>query len=553
VSPVLSPSAFHFLRPEWLWLALPSALVVFLLLRRDDPVRPFRGIVAPHLLPHLLVGVKRGFHVQPVHLLAAFLAIATLALAGPTWQREAPPFALDRAALVIALDLSHGMDATDVQPTRLERAKQKLRDLLALREGSRSALVAYAGTAHTVLPLTDDRKILETYLEALGTGLMPVRGKDAPAALGLAESLLAKETVPGTILFMTDGISKAQVPAFLEARRAPRNQLVVLGIGTTEGGPVHEGKGFASEGGRPVVARLDREGLLELGRETGALVATATLDDRDVRRIQRAIETPVESAKGEDGGAGYRDFGWYAAPFLAIVAGLWFRRGFTLRWAAILACCWLSPAASEGADFHFADLWATRDQQGRRHFERGNYKRAAELFRDPIWKGTACYRAGDYACAADAFASVDTPEAWYGLGNAYARQGELKLAVSAYDRALAARPDFADAKANRDLVARRIPRPGPGEQEGQAPAPDQKLDEAKLDGDGARGKRGEVEVNRVTDEPINQIWLRGVQTSPADFLRRKFALQATRSRAAAERKPAASSPPSPAPSKRVTP
>ena len=545
MSPALSPADFHFLRPEWLWLALPAALVVFLLQRREDPVRPFRAVVAPHLLPHLLVGIRRGFSVQPVHLLAVFLAAATLALAGPTWQREAPPFAQDKAALVIALDLSRGMDAIDVQPTRLERAKQKLRDLLALREGARSGLVVYAGTAHTVLPLTEDRKILETYLEALATGLMPAPGKDAPGALALAESLLAKETVPGTILFVTDGISKAQVAAFAAQRRASRNQLVVLGIGTSEGGPIREGKGFASEAGRRVVAKLDREGLLALGRETGALVATVTLDDRDVVRIQKGIETHIESAKGEDAGARYRDFGWYAAPILALAAGLWFRRGFTLRWAAIFACCWLWPAASEAADLHFVDLWATRDQQGRSHFERGEFQRAAELFRDPMWKGTACYRAGDYACAVDAFARVDSPEAWYGLGNSYARQGELKLALLAYDKALAAHPGFADAKANRDLVASRIPKPKPdADEEGEADSK-QKPDEVKLEDKGKKGKRGEVELEHLTDEQIDQIWLRGVQTSPADFLRQKFAVQASQARRAAERKPKPAAPAQP--------
>ena len=279
---------------------------------------------------------------------------------------------------------------------------------------------------------------------------------------------------------------------------------MVLGIGTSEGGPIREGKGFASEGGRRVVAKLDREGLLALGRETGALVATVTLDDRDVARIQQGIETHIEPAKGEDAGARYRDFGWYAAPILALAAGLWFRRGFTLRWAAIFACCWLCPAASEGADFHFADLWATRDQQGRYHFERGEFQRAAELFRDPMWKGAACYRAGDYACAVDAFARVDSPEAWYDLGNAYARQGELKLAVEAYDKALAARPSWPDAKANRDLVASRIPRPRKDDDEEGEADPNQKPDEVKFDEKGSKGKRGEVELeapHRRADRP----------------------------------------------------
>jgi Ca-activated chloride channel family protein len=168
-----------------------------------------------------------------------------------------------------------------------------------------------------------------------------------------------------------------------------------------------------------------------------------------------------------------------------------------------------------------------------------------------MWKGAACYRAGDYACAVDAFASVESPEAWYDLGNAYARQGELKLAVAAYDKAIASRPAWADARSNRDLVASRIPRPKPDE--GQAAAdPNQKPDEVKLDDEGKKGKRGQLDVKHLTDEQIDQIWLRGVQTSPADFLRQKFAVQASPARRGAEPRPAAS-PPAKAPASGATP
>ena len=159
-----SLAEFHFLRPQWLWLAVPAALVVWLFHRREDPERPWRGLVAPHLLPHLLVGGGGRFALRPVHGVAAFLLLCTLAVAGPTWQREPPPFVQDKAPLVVALDLSRTMDAIDVQPSRLERGKQKIRDLVGLREGARTALVAYAGSAHLVLPLTEDRRILETYL-----------------------------------------------------------------------------------------------------------------------------------------------------------------------------------------------------------------------------------------------------------------------------------------------------------------------------------------------------------------------------------------------------
>ena len=518
-------SAFHFLRPLWLLFLLPAGFVVWFVHRREDPARPFRSLVAPHLLEHLLVGHRRGFRIRPVHLVAASLLLVTIALAGPTWQREAPPFAQDKAALVVALDLSRSMDAIDVSPSRLERAKQKVRDLLALRPGAKTGLVVYAGTAHTVLPPTDDARILEVYLEALATGLMPVAGKQPAAALSVAESLLAKESVPGTILFVTDGISRKDTASFARHRDTSASQLVVLGVGTSEGGPIRDGKGFLTEGGRRVIAKLDRDGLEALADEAGAFVTTTTLDDGDVERIQRGVETHMQSVLQKDASARYRDFGWYLSPVLAVIAGLWFRRGWTIRWSTATVVAILAAGPVQAADFRFADLWATRDQQGRYYFERGDYKAAAARFEDPLWKGVACYRAADYACAVDAFARVDSPSAWFDLGNAYAKTGELKLALAAYDKALAARPGWPEAQANRDLLAGLIPKPKKEDAEEQE-EPNEKPDQVKFDDKGKKGKAGKIEIEHLTDEQIAQMWLRGVQTSPADFLRLKFAEQA---------------------------
>jgi Ca-activated chloride channel family protein len=520
-----SPAEFHFLRPQWLWLAVPAALVVWLFHSREDPERPWRGLVAPHLLPHLLVGRAGRFAIRPVHAVAAFLLLCTLAVAGPTWQREPPPFVQDKAPLVVALDLSRTMDAIDVSPSRLERGKQKIRDLVGLREGAPTALVAYAGSAHLVLPLTEDRRILETYLEALGTNLMPKPGKDVASALAVGEELLAKEPVAGTILFVTDGIAKERVPAFVAQKAKSRTQIVVLGVGTSEGGLVRDGKGFLTEGGRRVVAKLDREGLEAMAREAGAFVATATLDDSDVARIQRGIQTHMEAAVQNDPAARYRDFGWYLTPALALLGALWFRRGFSLRWASVLVLGLAAPSPAAAADWRPVDFLATRDQQGRYYFDRGDYEAAAEHFQDPMWKGAACYRAGDFAGAVDAFARLETPEAYYNLGNAYARTGELKLAVAAYDKALAGRPGWPEATANRALVLARIPKERKDDDdEGQAD-PNQKPDEVKFDDKGEKGKLGKVEVKEQSDEEIARMWLRGVQTSPAGFLKMKFATQ----------------------------
>ena len=205
----LSPYAdFHFLRPLWLLILVPTLLLWAVIHFGSSPERRWRRIIAPHLLTHLKVGGEQRWRFRPLHLILLLMIFGAVGAAGPTWQREASPFAEDTAPLVIALDLSISMNAIDIQPTRLERAKQKIRALVSLRTGARTALITYAGSAHTVLPLSDDPALFETFLSALSTSVMPVAGKDPSKALDLAGEILSSDPVPGSILFLTDGIDK---------------------------------------------------------------------------------------------------------------------------------------------------------------------------------------------------------------------------------------------------------------------------------------------------------------------------------------------------------
>jgi len=517
---------FHFLRPHWLWAAVLFLALYALNRWSEDPRRQWG--IAPHLLEHLLVGRARRARFLPAHMIALLGVLASVALAGPSWRREATPFAEDKAPLVVALDLSTSMDAIDVPPTRLERAKQKISDLLELRAGARTGLIAYAGTAHMVLPLTDDRAILETYLAALETTLMPVQGKDAAAALARAEAMLGRDGTPGSILFLTDGIPEPQRPAFVAHARGSEDSLLVLGVGTSEGGPVRAADGgFVTDpSGRRLTAKLDRAGLEALSRETGAFVATATLDDRDVRRLQGRVQSHLESAQQQDVAGRWRDEGYALVVPVALLAALWFRRGWSVRWAGLVALATLAPAPAHAQDSGFLDLWLTPDQQGRRLFERGDFAEAAQRFRDPLWRGLACYRAEDWDCAIDGFAQRDTPEASFNLGNAYARSEQYELAVEAYDQALAQRPAWREARENRERVAALIPEEPEPEEESEPGDPSFDPDEIRFDEKGEKGKRGEVDQMGLSDEQMGEIWLRGLQTTPAGFLRYKFAFQA---------------------------
>lgn len=523
-------SEFHLLRPWWL-LGLLASLLLYAGLRfRLSADRRWRGVIAPHLLQHLKVGGGSGSWFRPVHMVTLVTVLASLGLAGPTWQREETPFSEDLAPLVLAVDLSQGMDAIDVPPTRLERAKQKARDLLALRRGARTGLLVYAGTAHMVLPFTDDPSALETFVMALETGVMPVPGKDPEAALTLAEEMLGRDTVPGTILFMTDGIAGGYAPAFARHAQSTRDQVMVLAFGTVDGGPVRTGDNtFLSEaGGRRTIARLDREGLEALASEAGADVISATVNGSDVARIQSRVQSHLQDVRAAEEATRWKDFGYFLVIPVALLALFWFRRGWTVQWVPVLVLLALSGCSGGEGGFRFVDLWLTPDQQGRYHFERGEFSMAAERFRDPMWKGISLYRSGDYQGSIDWFARLEGSEADFNLGNAYARIGSYEEAVARYDDALMERPDWTEARENREVVYALIPRPDeepPGE---AAPPSDPtfEADQVEFDEKGKEGQEGEVPMETLSEEQIAEMWLRRLQTSPADFLRAKFAYQA---------------------------
>ncbi len=487
----------HFLRPAWLIL-LPILLTFGAWARRRErTTRPGAGVIAAHLLTALTVDRPTRRRIRPSDLVIASASLCALAAAGPAWRPADSPLFREQAPIVVALETSDSMLETDVAPTRLDRARQKILDLLALRTGARTGLVAYAGSAHEVVPPTDDPTLLKSFLEGLEPAIMPLPGDETAEAIALARTMLAHEPMRGTIVLVTDGIPPSQRASIPRGRDRDPSDVVALVVGR------HLSLGDLEDQGIPVVR--------------------TTIDDGDVEKLVERIRSNRLRA-GEDDIPRDRDEGHWLVSVAALIGLLWYRRGFTMQWLAFsLLCVGLGrpmPASAEGG---LLGSWLTPDQQGRLLLERGDPAAAARIFEDPMWRGIAAYRAGDFVRAAESFRSVETADAAFDLGTTLVRLREFGRALEAYDRALSLDPGHLPARANRERVQKILAllaemREG-SETEGKLEA-----DDLRFDLDEGEGKRVEIDENARLDPESAEQWMRLVETRTRDFLEMRFAI-----------------------------
>mgnify|MGYP000477634756 CR=1 FL=1 len=174
---------FHFLRPLWALLFIPFGVFGFVQFKRVQRKKVWQGAIAKHLLVALTLPGDGRRLLSPLTFFVMAMCVFIVLLMGPSWAREPSPFESDNAVLYIALDVSNSMTASDIQPSRLVRAKQKMSDLLELRPAGRLGLIVYSGSAHTVLPLSSDPNIVRSYLNAITPNIMPQAGKFAEKIL----------------------------------------------------------------------------------------------------------------------------------------------------------------------------------------------------------------------------------------------------------------------------------------------------------------------------------------------------------------------------------
>ncbi|GAA0251514.1 tetratricopeptide repeat protein [Rhodanobacter caeni] len=439
---------FHFLQPWWLTALLLLPLWWWLGARRGSAQRELSRLVDAELLPHLLQG-RAGSPRLPWWLFAAGWTLAVLAMAGPTWSQVEQPLYAKRAAQVVAISLSQRMLAHDVAPSRIARARFKVHDLLASNRDGLNALIGYAGEAFVVAPLTTDVHSLDDLLDAMAPDTMPVDGNDAARAIERAMALIKGAKVANASLVLVTDQADDAAQAAARAARAAGVRVSVLGVGTTQGGPVPLADGFLHDAqGHLLLAKRDDGALAALAAAGGGRYLPMSADGTDVDALHALLRTASGTVPTTQKGDQWQDQGaWLLLPLL-LIAALAFRRGWLLLLPLVLLPCLPTPAQAGT----WQDWWQRPDQQAAQALRQGQPKQAQQLARDPQWRGAAAYRAGDYAAAAKALEKAPGSDAAYNLGNALARQGQYPQAIAAYDKALKIDPANADASANRKAV-----------------------------------------------------------------------------------------------------
>ena len=562
---------FHFLRPIWLLALIPALIFFVAMWRINTVVTAWDKAIDKSLLPYLLDRSKNAAQRTPLLLLFSAWVLSTFAMSGPVWEQLPQPVQKREDSLVIVMDLSLSMFAPDHNPTRLDLAKRKLRDILALREEGQTALVVYAGDAHVVTPLTDDVVTIDALAPSLSPNIMPLFGSNPMSAIDMAINLLDDvESTDGRILLMTDGISGFEQELLItEQIQETDYELLVMGIGTEEGAPIRtsDGSFLTDETGAMVVPTLNKNVLESLTNRVSGRYHDIQLSDADLAFLlaENQLLDNEELTEVEE------EFDvWYeTGPFLLFLVvpltALAFRRGWLFTIFLLIGPALMFPSQPALA-FEWSDLWKTKDQQAAEAFAADNHQLAAASFESSDWRGAASYRSQDYESAIAAFSASDTPDGHYNRGNALALAGNYAEAIAAYDLTIELMPGHEDAINNKEIIEQLLEeqeseqgenqdgenQENQSEQNSQQQSEEQDQNSENQDQESQEGNEDQQQQEQQNESPEEQEssesnseqntpsqssneefedqqaleqWLRRIEDDPGELLRRKFRYQ----------------------------
>lgn len=521
----------QFLRPEWFWALIPCTLVWLLLTRQKARRGQWSQHIDPELLEHLIDGDIKGASKTYSHWLLPILFIVCTALAGPSWNKAPAQIHKSESALVVLLDLSPSMLAQDLKPSRLVRARFKLIDLLERRPEGLTALIAYAGEAHVITPLSDDQRTISALLPALEPSVMPIGGSNTEMAVDKALQLFKDAGIPeGDILLVTDGVAKRATDALYDSLKGTGFRLSILGAATLDSAPIPERDGgfIRDSNGSMVMASINERRLKELASNLGGRYQRLAIGDNDVDRLLGKINSDsaseARSRELERQFDQWLDRGYLLVWLLLPIAAYSFRRGLVL--SVVFTCAITLPSEKSYASvpedtdqqqgqieggqlssFDWRNLISKPDQRGQKAFDQGDFQKAAEEFTNSAWQAASHYKQGDFEAAAKAYSAdnaseqVLSPSHHYNQGNALAKAGKLKESIAAYDKALEIDASYPDAAENKALVEELIKQQ---EQQEQQSNDQQDQDSDQQDQNNSDNQEQEGDSDQESDDKSDQ-------------------------------------------------
>lgn len=454
-------SQLHLAYPLWLWALLVIPLtggLFFLYSRRQQPSHQLEKFIDPHLIPHLLIDSqqKKKKTWSDFFFWSLVWTCMVIALAGPRWDfREMSTFTRDQS-LVILLDLSESMNAQDISPSRLGRAKQKIEDLLNLSKGVKIGLIAFAADPHMIVPMTEDKETIRHLLPSLDTELVYVQGSKLAPALEMAATMLHNEFGNNkAIITISDG-GFEDASAIHTAKKLAEKGIVLytLGVGTLEGAPLKDRQGTViKKNGSPIISKLEKEKFREISK-----IGHGRYFDADHSEQVGIVFEDLERRSDLQQKSHRTQRFWEERFYLFLLPIIpfflsWYRRGYLFAVMLFI----LIPVQSQAS---LSDYFYNAEQQAYQAYENGDYSTAIDTFEDPYKKGVAFYRMGDYKAAEEMFRASTRPEVAsstaYNLGNSLVQQNKLHDAITAYENVLEKWPDHNQAKENLEIVKKML-------------------------------------------------------------------------------------------------
>lgn len=450
---------FHFLRPWWLLTLIPVVIITWWAWRHAHEKQGWSKIIPAHLQAILLPRNGQRSGRFQLMLVGLALSCSALALAGPAWQKLPQPVYQLKAGSVVVMDMSLSVYSTDLPPNRLSQMRFKATDLVTEHIDGDIGLIAYAGDAFTISPLTADGSNLTNLIRALSPDIMPTPGSYPVRALELADQLLKEAGYPeGDIYWLTDGIDSRDQTDIGDFINRTAHRLNILAVGTEAGAPIQlpDGRLLRDSSDNVVIPKLSVGGLPVLAERSGGRFIQIRADQQDIVYLTSQAPTTRDGDKSSmQAGDQWADQGPWLIPLILLLLLPLARRGRLLSMAPVLFVIALShpvhAAQQEPLAWH-EKLWQTPYQQADQALKNGNYERAATITDNAWQRGTANYRAGNYDQALVDFSQLDSAEGFYNQGNSLMQLQRYDEAKNAYAAALERRPDWTEAQQNLDLA-----------------------------------------------------------------------------------------------------